>query len=48
MVKIGDTRRKQRRKLLTEKEFKKLIKTGKVSKKDKRLWEERRKIAKHK
>ena len=39
-------KKKQRRKLLTEDEFRKLIETGKVSKKDKRLWIERRKTKK--
>jgi hypothetical protein len=39
--KKGKQKKKQRRKLLTEDEFRKLIETGKVSKKDKRLWIER-------
>lgn len=44
--KKGKRKKKQRRKLLTEAEFRKLIETGKVSKKDKRLWKERRKTKK--
>ncbi len=33
----------ERRKPLTEKEFRSLIETGKASEKDRRAWEERRK-----
>ena len=40
--KKGDQRKKKRRKLLSEKEFRELIKKGKVSKHDKRSWTERR------
>lgn len=33
----------ERRKLLSEKEFRNLIETGKATEKDRRAWEERRK-----
>ncbi|MEO0225560.1 MAG: hypothetical protein ABIL05_01260 [candidate division WOR-3 bacterium] len=35
-------RKGERRRLLTEKEFRRLIETGKVTKDDKRSWQERR------
>ncbi len=38
----------ERRKLLTEKQFRKLIETGKVGKKDQRSWEPRRKAKRRK
>ncbi|UCD18930.1 MAG: hypothetical protein JSU64_05750 [candidate division WOR-3 bacterium] len=41
--KTSERRQKERRKLLTEKQFRKLIETGKVSRKDRRSWEQRRK-----
>lgn len=41
--KKGERRKKERRKLLTEKQFRKLIEEGKVSKYDERAWEKRRK-----
>ena len=46
--KSRERREKERRKLLTEKQFRKLIETGKVSKKDQRSWEQRRKTKRRK
>jgi hypothetical protein len=40
--KRSDRRKKERRKFLTEKEFKKLIEEGKATEKDKRLYTKRR------
>jgi len=44
--KKGERRKKERRKLLTEKQFRKLIEEGKVSKYDERVWKKRRKTKK--
>jgi ribosomal protein S8 len=46
--KTSERRKKERRRLLTEKEFRKLIEEGKVSKADRREWEKRRKIKRRK
>lgn len=46
--KRGERRAKKRRRLLSEKEFRKLIDTGKTSEKDKRAWHERRKSKRRK
>lgn len=46
--KKGDRRKGKRRKLLSEKQFRKLIDTGKVSKREKRSWSERRKTKRRK
>jgi hypothetical protein len=46
--KSGERRKKERRKLLSEKQFRKLIETGKVSSKDQRSWEKRRKAKRRK
>ncbi len=46
--KATERRKKQRRRLLTEKEFRKLIDEGKVSKADRREWEKRRKSKRRK
>ena len=46
--KAGERRKKQRRKLLTEKQFRKLIEEGKVSKADRREYEKRRKTKRRK
>ncbi|MEO0107277.1 MAG: hypothetical protein ABIL46_08115 [candidate division WOR-3 bacterium] len=41
--KTGERRKKERRKTLTEAEFRKLIETGKTGPNDRRSWVERRK-----
>lgn len=46
--KRSERRTKQRRKLLTEKQFRNLIEQGKVSKKDRRSYTERRKAKRRK
>ena len=46
--KTGERRKKERRKTLTEKQFRKLIGEGKVSKADRREWEKRRKAKRRK
>jgi len=40
---MKERRKKKRRRLLSEAEFRKLIETGKTSKRDRRSWKERRK-----
>jgi hypothetical protein len=39
---MKEKRKRQRRKLLSEGEFRRLIETGEVTSKDRRLWRERR------
>lgn len=46
--KRSDRRKKQRRKLLGEQQFRKLVEKGKVSDYDGRQWEERRKAGRRK
>jgi hypothetical protein len=46
--KKGERRQDDRRKLLTEKQFRKLIEEGKVSKYDEREWKKRRKSKRRK
>ncbi len=43
-----ERRKKERRKLLTEAEFRKLIEEGKLGKNDRRTWTERRKSKRRK
>jgi hypothetical protein len=46
--KASERRKKERRRLLTEKQFRKLVEEGKVSEVDKRAWEKRRRTKRRK
>ncbi|MGB9722045.1 MAG: hypothetical protein ACPL28_11285 [bacterium] len=46
--KKSERRKTERRKLLTEREFRKLIEEGKLNKSDRRSWAERRKTKRRK
>ncbi len=43
---MKERRKKERRRLLSEAEFRRLIETGKTSEKDRRSWKDRRKKGK--